>query len=69
MDAATTDDQESPPSPTPCSEDLDDAEDCLEQSAEPSCEQSRKDVLNSIDIEENMHMVRSLLHTINFFIE
>ena len=31
--------------------------------SQPSCEQSRQDVLNSINIEESMHMVRSLLHT------
>ena len=43
---ATTDDQEpqnDAASPTPGSEDLEsDADDCLEQSAEPSCEQSQR---------------------------
>ena len=42
---------------------MSDVNDCLEQSAEQCCEQSHKDVLNSINIEESMHVVRSLIHT------
>ncbi len=54
-------------SPTSGSEDLEFESD---ESAEPSCEQSCKDVLNRINIEENVHNYgEESTYTHNLFIE
>ncbi len=69
LDATTTDDQEhqnDAASPTSGFEDLEFESD---ESAEPSCEQSCKVVLNRIYIEENMHAYGEESTTHNFFIE